>query len=51
MEQLDVAHQNPQKAKELEEILENYLKDVQAPKWKDGITWKNIPLEKINSRY
>ena len=51
MEQLDVAHQNPQKAKELEEILENYLKDVQAPKWKDGITWKNIPLKKINSRY
>ena len=32
-------------------VLENYLKDVQAPKWKDGITWKNIPLKKINSRY
>ena len=19
----------------------------EAPKWKDGITWKNIPLEKL----
>ena len=51
MEHLNVANLNPQKAKELEKILDNYLTDVQAPKWKDGITWKNIPLEKINSRY
>ena len=51
MEQLDVANLYPQKAKELEEILDNYLINVQAPKWKDGITWKNIPLEKINSSY
>ena len=39
------------KAKELEQILDNYLIEVHAPKWKDGINWKNIPLKEINSNY
>ena len=50
-EQLNLATQNYEKAKELEKILDNYLIDVHAPKWQDGITWKNIPLKEINSYY
>jgi len=51
MEQLNLASQKPEKAKELERILDNYLIDVHAPKWKNGITWKNRPLKEINSHY
>ena len=51
MEQLDLANQKPAKAKELEKILDNYLANVNAPKWQDGITWKNTPLKEINSNY
>ena len=51
MEQLNLATQKPEKAKELERILDNYLIEVNAPKWQDGITWKNTPLKKINSNY
>ena len=51
MEQVNLTNQNPEKAKELEKILDNYLVDVHAPKWQDGITWKNTPLKEINSNY
>ena len=51
MEQFNLANQKPEKAKELEKILDNYLFDVHAPKWQNGITWKNIPLKEINSNY
>jgi len=51
MEQFNLATQKPDKAKELEKILDNYLIEVHAPKWQDGITWKNIPLKEINSNY
>ena len=51
MEQVDLTNQKPEKAKELEKILDNYLVDVHAPKWQDGITWKNTPLKEINSNY
>ena len=51
MEQLNLATQKPEKAKELEKILDNYLTEVHAPKWQDGITWKNTPLKEINSNY
>ena len=51
MEQLNLATQKPEKAKELEKILDDYLIQVRAPKWQDGITWKNTPLEEINSNY
>ena len=33
--------------KDLETILDNYLIEVKAPKWQDGITWKNKPLKKL----
>ena len=51
MEQLNLATKYPEKAKELETILDNYLVEVHAPKWQDGITWKKTPLKEINSNY
>ena len=51
MEQFNLADQKPEKLKELEELLDNYLIEVSAPKWQDGITWKNTPLKEINSSY
>ena len=51
MEQINLVTKKPEKAKELEKILDNYLIDVNAPKWQDGITWKKIPLKEINSNY
>ena len=51
MEQLNLVTQKPEKARELEKILDNYLFEVHAPKWQDGITWKNTPLKEINSNY
>ena len=51
MEQFNLANQKPEKLKELEELLDNYLIEVSAPKWQDGITWKNTPLKEINSSY
>lgn len=50
-EQKNLAIANPNKAKELETLLMEYLKEVHAPKWKKGITWKNTPFHKINSTY
>ena len=50
-EEINLANQNPEKVKELETILDNYLIEVKASKWQDGITWKNKPLKEINSNY
>jgi hypothetical protein len=36
-------------ADKLEKKMSNFLKDVKAPKWKPGITWKGNNLEFINS--
>ena len=47
----NLAIKNPKKAKELEILLMNYLKQVHAPKWEEGITWKKVPLSQINSSY
>jgi hypothetical protein len=33
----------------LELALETYLKEVKAPKWKPGISWKQKTLEQFNS--
>ena len=51
MEKFNLANKEIEKAKELEKILDNYLVKVHAPKWQDGITWKNTPLKEINSNY
>ena len=50
-EHTNIAIENPEKAKELEKILDDYLVQVHAPKWQEGITWKNKPLQEINSNY
>ena len=50
-EGFNLATRNPEKTKELEKILDDYLKRVSAPKWQDGITWKNTPIKEINSNY
>ncbi|MBG38307.1 MAG: sulfatase [Cryomorphaceae bacterium] len=51
MEQTNLALQNPDKAIELEKLLNDYLVEVHAPKWQEGITWKTIPVREINSNY
>ena len=51
MEQTNLALQNPNKATELEKLLNDYLVEVHAPKWQEGITWKTIPVREINSNY
>ncbi len=50
-EEFNLANQNPEKVKKLEKTLDNYLIEVNAPKWQDGITWKNKSLQEINSNY
>jgi hypothetical protein len=50
-EEIDLSMHEIEKAKELEKILVDYLTEVHAPKWKDGITWKNKPIKEINSNY
>jgi len=49
MERINLVKEKPKKAKELEKILDDYLVDVHAPKWQEGITWKNKTLKEINS--
>lgn len=51
MEQINLTNIKERKAKDLEKILDDYLSEVHAPKWQDGITWKNTPLIEINSNY
>ena len=51
MEKFNLANKETEKAKELEKILDNFLVNVHAPKWQDGITWKNKSLQEINSSY
>ena len=51
MEQINLISEMPEKAHELEKTLDNYLIQVSAPKWQKGITWKNTPLDKINSKH
>ena len=48
-EKKNIALSHPNKTNTLEKALDTYLSNVKAPKWKPGITWKNKPIEKINS--
>jgi arylsulfatase A-like enzyme len=50
-ENRDIAKENPNKSAEMLTVLEDYLKEVHAPKWEEGITWKKKPLAEINSQY
>ena len=40
MEQINLVTQKPEKAKELERILDNYLIEVHAPKWQEELHGK-----------
>ena len=40
---------NTKITRRLEKLLDDYLTNVQAPKWKPGISWKENPLRIINS--
>ena len=51
MEQTNLVADHPKKARDLEKILDDYLTEVHAPKWQEGITWKKTPLKEINSNY
>ena len=48
-EEINLADKNKKLAIELEKILDDYLSDVNAPKWQEGINWKNKPIEEFNS--
>jgi len=48
-EKNDLSSFDINKALELELLLDNYLKQVGAPKWKPGIHWLNKPIKLINS--
>ncbi|MDG1681668.1 MAG: sulfatase [Flavobacteriaceae bacterium] len=48
-EKNDLSSKNLNKALELELLLDDYLKQVGAPKWKPGIHWRNKPIKLINS--
>ena len=48
-EKNNLAFTHPDKLNALEKGLDAYLTKVKAPKWEPGITWKNKPIEKINS--
>tara|TARA_B100001287_G_scaffold22567_1_gene16511 strand:+ start:14897 stop:16330 length:1434 start_codon:yes stop_codon:yes gene_type:complete len=50
-EKNDISKIELNKKKELEKILDDYLRDVHALKWKEGINWKNVPIDNINSFY
>ena len=41
----------PNISNELETTLENYLKNVKSIKWREGINWKNIDINDVNSFY
>ena len=48
-EKIDLSSINLNKTLELELLLDTYLKQVGAPKWKPGIHWRNKPIKLINS--
>jgi len=48
-EKNDLFSSNLNQALGLELLLDDYLKEVKAPKWKPGIHWRNKPIKLINS--
>lgn len=51
MEKINLSKTNITKLNDLEKILDDYLSEVKAPKWKEGITWKSKPIETFNSHH
>ena len=50
-EMKDLSKEKAVKTAELNNILEKYLISVKAPKWREGITWKNQKITEFNSTY
>ena len=50
-ENINLVIARPQIARNMEKLLDEYLKAVHAPRWQPGITWKKTPLKEINSTY
>ena len=50
-ENRNLLENQPEIANAMEEALDNYLSDVKAPKWQEGITWKMTPLNEIGSHH
>ena len=47
-EATDVVRQFPELARDMEADLMAYLKQVEAPRWQEGITWKKDPFRSLN---
>ena len=51
LEKSDVSKLNPEVSNNLEFLLDNYLKEVKSIKWKKGLDWKKVDINKVNSFY
>ncbi len=47
----NIAQEHPIITKNLEKLLNGYLKDVNSIKWSEGLNWKNVRINKVNSFY
>ena len=50
-EEIDISNLKPEISSSLEILLDNYLKEVKSIKWKEGLNWKNVDINEINSFY
>ena len=50
-EEIDISNLRPEISSSLEILLDNYLKEVKSIKWKEGLNWKNVDINEINSFY
>ena len=48
-EEIDISNLKPEISSSLEILLDNYLKEVKSIKWKEGLNWKNVDINEINS--
>lgn len=48
-ERVDLSEAMPEKTEAMRADLMAYLSSVRAPRWQEGITWKQDPLESFNS--
>lgn len=48
-EQFNLSEEFPDLARELESELLDYLDEVDAPRWQEGITWKSAPFHSFES--
>ena len=50
-EKTNLASEFPERARDMEAELLAYLKQVKAPRWQEGITWKNAPFHSFESTH